>query len=289
MAEVAVVKSLGVAILASGLVMLLLAASFLTTRAPQAPGSFAPDEIRWGLLAGLPASATLVVSNPVRDYDVSDVADIASFVGAGGRLLVTHPSAAAAGLLRGLGSGIEIGAPVFDPDTDDAQRTLLIGAGELRSDATTWVARPTVLHGGEPLLVTGPFVWEDRDDDRIPDIDEPRGLWSVAVQARSGAGYVIVLGHPDLLGDPILAPLLQGWGDFVVLDAGHQTEPDVFGVTGALSGQAPAALVVLPVAVFLLGVGVALRMGIQRRTPRRGRRHSNRDVEALAALGELEA
>ncbi|QSZ66438.1 DUF4350 domain-containing protein [Methanofollis aquaemaris] len=59
--------------------------------------------------------------------------------------------------------------------------------------------RPAHVTGGEPLMVSGLFSWQDLNGDGRMDAGEPSGTFSFLAREEIGAGEVIVCSDPSLL------------------------------------------------------------------------------------------
>ena len=277
------------ALAAAGLALLLVAGAALpAARAP--PPSLAGTELRWGPLESLPAGGTLVLESPARSYAPAEVEAVRRFVEGGGRLLVLGTTPAAASLLHAAGFGLDARtSQVFDPDVDGEGRFAVTGSGLLSGLGTARIGSARLVLGGEPLAVTGPFTWEDRNADGVPQIQEPRGSWPVAARAPLGAGEVVALGSRDLLDHAPVRDALAAWATAPVLaDQGHRTAPDPLGMVPLLSGEAAAVAWGAVLLLALLGLGHAWRVRVRKARPRR-RRTVARDWETLETLAELEA
>lgn len=245
----------------------------------------------WGGLRGLPANGTLVIDGPVRGYTLAEVEQLRTFLEDGGRLLVIEPTAPAISLLDALDVGITASPGlVFDPDLDVRDRFTVTPTGELGLVRTqSLVASQVVLGSARPVLLTGPFVWHDLDADGEPDLDEPRGTFSVARVQDVGDGSVLVLGSRDLLTKEPSGPLLQDWAAEqapTVHDRYHGNAPDALDAASLLAGHRPATVAGLLVGLGLVAAGIALGVRIQRVTAAR-RRRGPVDRQTLELLAEL--
>jgi hypothetical protein len=282
-------SALGAAVTAGALALLLLAGAALpAARTPEPP--VAAGQALWGSLESLPERGTLVLAAPARAYAPDEAEAVRSFLAGGGRLLVVGPTPAAASLLQAVGLGIEARASrVFDPDVDAGGRFAVTGSGLLAGVGEARIPEAQVVVGGEPLASSGPFTWEDRNADGVPQVGEPRGSWPVAARATLGAGEAVVLGAPALLEHPEVRAALEPWmAQPVLADQGHRAPPEPLGMVALLSGEAALAAWGAVLLLAAGGLAAAWRVRVAKHRPRR-RRAATRDWETLETLAELEA
>jgi hypothetical protein len=247
----------------------------------------------WGGLRGLPETGTLVVDGPVRGYTLAEVEQLRSFLQGGGRMLVIEPTAPAISLLEALDVGVTASPGlVFDPDRDVRDRFTVTPTGELGLERTQALSASQVVEGaGRAVLLTGPFVWHDLDADGEPDLDEPRGTFSVARVQDVGDGAVLVLGSRALLEPGPSSAVLQAWATEVaptVHDRAHGNAPDALDAGSLLAGHRPRTIAWGLGALALVAAAVALGVRIQRVGAARRRRGpvDRQTLELLAELGE---
>lgn len=244
----------------------------------------------WGGLEGLPNRGTLLIQAPRSAYTPDEVAAARNFLDHGGRLLVIEPTAPANSLLLALDVGLTApGGLVFDPDVDAEGRFTAYATGTLGITQNVALARSQVVLGdGASLLSTGPFVWHDQDADGRPDVEEPRGAWSIAQLRSVGNGSALVLGSAALLDHPATRTAIAQWmadGGPLVVDARHIGGPDAFGATSTLAGHRPGAILALLVVGTLVAAAFVFAVRVQRVGGRR--RRGPVDRQTLEILAEL--
>lgn len=286
-------KATAAALAAALLAAVLLADAALPVHRNQVetPGADAA-RTTWGGLLDLPANGTLVVQGARYPYTPEEVLEVRAFLESGGRVLVADPSVPSASLVRALDVGIEVTpAKVFDPDIDAQARFTASGTGVLGVTGTTKLSSAHIILGdGDPFVVTGPFTWQDRNADGVPDLGEPRGSWAVARLREAGRGQLLVLGTSELLSDPLTADAIATWvraGGDIVADGYHRSGGDPLDATPILAGHRSGAVATVLFATLLVGALVAWSVHARRITRRRRRRRA--DVETLEMLAELEA
>jgi hypothetical protein len=276
--------------LSAGFILLLVAYSAAVPVMHGEGRSRSGDVFLLGGLLDLPRSGTLIVEGATRGYSPEEIAAVRAFVERGGRLVVAGVTPASASFVRDLALGVEA-TPflVFDPDVDGQGRFQLQATGSLGFTGAQLATQANVILGaGDAVLVTGPFVWQDRDGDGRPGLSEPRGSWSVARIVPAGVGSVLVLGNAGFLDAEPTRSALRAWmaerGPLIV-DRGHQNQADPLDAAPLLAGHRPEAILVsLALLVMLTGV-VAWRVQA-RRTATRARRRTVAP-ETLEMLAEL--
>lgn len=205
-----------------------------------------PSRLLFGSFASLdPARDAVLVLRPLAAYSSSDARDALEFLRAGGRILVADDHSVGATFVRDLGVGVELSdAHVYSPDfQNDAGDLVCRSTGVVAGmPAQIVLTHPVVVHGGTPLVVAPPLSWEDRNDNRRPDLDEPLLSGSLAASVPVGAGELIVVGDSALLAarsqsrDAFLDHLARD-GRSIVVDAGHEAQSNPLGTNALLGGR----------------------------------------------------
>ena len=216
-----------------------------------------------------PASDALAIIGPTADFSASEGALVGDFVRAGGSLFLADDFGTANTLLEGIGAGSRFSgnlvidlsfgkSPEFPICYDIVPDALTNNVTSLQLNYATSI---TVGGSSETLVRTSVASWSDADGDRMRDLGEPSGPFSILVRESLGAGEIVLLSDPSLLINGMrehldnevfssnLVSVVSDGRSGLYFDESHRDyfDPVTIGteITGAVSGNAKAALFVV--------------------------------------------
>ncbi|WP_214041475.1 DUF4350 domain-containing protein [Methanoculleus sp.] len=218
----------------------------------------AAEEVRD--LASLPPDATLLILAPDLPFTPEEAGYLRAFLDGGGRVLIGDEEGGANGLLADLGSTMRVRpGDLASLERDHADPGLFSGyvvgnASLVAGVETVLLNRPATVEGGEPLIETSIFTWDDADGDGRVSGDETFARRVVAAHE----GSLIVLGDPSLFVNAMLAEnpvFIESLGP-VLIDAAHSRTGTANPIVNTIlwiqetppAAAAIAALAVLPAA-----------------------------------------
>ncbi|HNV38078.1 MAG TPA: DUF4350 domain-containing protein, partial [Methanoculleus sp.] len=157
--------------------------------------------------ADLDPSTILLILAPDRPFSPDEVGSLRAFLDAGGRLLIADEEGNANPLLADLGSSMRVRPGNLSSLNRDHVNPGLFTVSVVGNDTlfagveTVRVNRPAAVEGGEPLLETSPFTWDDADGDGRISGSETFG--AAIVCAREG--NLTVLGDASLFVNAMFA------------------------------------------------------------------------------------
>jgi hypothetical protein len=249
-----------------------------------------------------PERHAVLIVGPQRAYQPDEAQRVRQFLQDGGRVLLADDTGSAKRLLERLDLGISIpGIPVYTPGYSKQTDFPVAQTTHLLPDLPETVVLNTasIVQGqGDDVLVTPAFAWLDTDADGRPDLDEPRGTYSLAKRIHVGQGQLLVIGDASILTpemqdeatvDALLQWLTREGQRTLLLDEGHRAAADPAQIAPLLATGGNATLKVL---ALLLGLAAAaaytLGIRIRRRAPAKTRRPARRDRLQHLVLKELE-
>lgn len=193
------------------LLVLLLAGGALYLHTTTTTEEFSRHNIGWNGTSSLPAEevrdlarldpgSTLLLLAPDRPFTPEEVGYLRAFLDGGGRVIIADEEGAANPLLADLGSEIRVRpGNLSSLERDYAHpglfRGYVVGNDTLFAGVeTVLLNRPAEVEGGEPLIETSVFTWDDVDGDGR--VGEGETFGRSVVCAREG--NLIVIGDASL-------------------------------------------------------------------------------------------
>jgi hypothetical protein len=158
-------------------------------------------------LADLDPATILLILAPDQPFSPDEVGSLRAFLDAGGRLLIADEEGNANPLLADLGSSMRVRPQNLSSLNRDHVNPGLFTVSVVGNDTlfagveTVRVNRPAAVEGGEPLLETSPFTWDDADGDGR--ISGSEAFGTAVVCAREG--NLTVLGDASLFVNAMFA------------------------------------------------------------------------------------
>jgi len=149
-------------------------------------------------------NATLLIIAPDRNITAEEGAEYRDFVARGNRIFLADDFGTGPSLLKSMGSGItihQVNLSSFDRAYDDSSMVLTYPVDDgafLPPGEPLLLDQAATLAGGEPLIKTTVFSWEDTVPDRDLGNGETLGRFTVMAQEKIGSGTLIVFSDPSV-------------------------------------------------------------------------------------------
>ena len=146
----------------------------------------------------------LLIIAPNTSFSTGDISSLKDFLSNGNTLFIADETGSANGLLEGLGSTIRINpGDISSIEMDLADYWLVIGYPRhddplLANVSALTLNGPSAVSGGNLLVTTSLFSWDDKNENYYPDKDEPFSSFGILSRDSVGNSTLYVLSDPSI-------------------------------------------------------------------------------------------